>query len=112
MTPRGGTVPRNLTGHRFGRLCVTGYVRGPDRRLLAIARCDCGETWRGTQFHLTREVSPTRSCGCLRSEMRRAANYAAGSDPRSTIGSIGTADHSAAIPVSIHPLTSALDVAE
>lgn len=67
-----GYHPRaNLTGRRFGRLTVTGYIAPAPytRRAMTglwACRCDCGRECAAKAPQLLR--GHTRSCGCLRRE--------------------------------------------
>lgn len=54
-----------LIGMRFGRLTVIDLL--PEDK--ALCRCDCGITIPVYRYNLRR--SNTRSCGCLRREMRK-----------------------------------------
>ena len=62
-------------GDRFGRLTVVEqvqtYMDKHRKRLVYLCRCDCGELTRVIESSLAREVSATRSCGCLRSDLAR-----------------------------------------
>ncbi len=62
---------KNLMGKRFGRLlCLSkASARG---RTVWLCRCDCGNKKPVVQHSLT--SGATRSCGCLRREVTRAAS--------------------------------------
>ena len=63
----------DLLGQRFVRLVVTG--RGPRRNgggATWICRCDCGNVKTVRSKNLRHATSPTKSCGCLGLEVRRA----------------------------------------
>lgn len=54
-----------MVGMRFGRLRVIG--EGQKHNYL-LCECDCGTIKEVLKYSLTRDVYPTRSCGCLRKE--------------------------------------------
>lgn len=57
----------DLTGRRFGRLFVSGYVgKAADGRALWRCVCDCGKTTSVNVSQLKR--GRTKSCGCLRAD--------------------------------------------
>jgi hypothetical protein len=60
---------KNITGQRFGRLLVLGYV-GTDNSRNSIWRCkcDCGASADVRRSHLVGGI--TQSCGCFGSERR------------------------------------------
>jgi hypothetical protein len=59
----------NLTGRRFGRLVVTAFHGRGKYDFLWECQCDCG-TIKTIQSKLLKS-GKTRSCGCLREEVRR-----------------------------------------
>ncbi len=62
----------DLTGHRFGRLVVLS--RAPTLRYSRWrCLCDCGNAVIVSRQLLSMGARGTRSCGCLRTEQRRAA---------------------------------------
>lgn len=65
-------TPYDLSGRRFGRLSIIKKV--PNRKATAatwLCRCDCGNEKIITGPNLRRGA--TKSCGCLRRDMMRAA---------------------------------------
>ena len=61
---------RDLTGQRFGRLVVIEPTNmRKDCGVVWRCRCDCGALALVTSPHLT--TGGTRSCGCLRGELRK-----------------------------------------
>lgn len=79
--PAKGSLSRDLTGQRFGRLVaqeVAGRVR---RAAIWLCRCDCGQT---TQVHHSNLLQGcSKSCGCLRREVTRANSTTHGQSGRS-----------------------------
>jgi hypothetical protein len=63
---------RDLTGHRFGRLLVQGFIPDDSRTSRWIALCDCG-TQREVDSH-SLVAGRTLSCGCFGKEQRAAAH--------------------------------------
>ncbi len=62
----------NLAGQRFGRLLVTHQARhSTDGDVSWSCRCNCGDTAIIKARSLRN--GHTKSCGCLRSEIARAA---------------------------------------
>ena len=61
----------DLTGQRFGRLVATRRVGSRGSYALWECRCDCGNTCEVTSRDL--KHGGTRSCGCLRREVRGAS---------------------------------------
>lgn len=61
----------DLTGRRFGRLCVEGYDEHRKRSHHWRCRCDCGATVTVRASSLN--DGHTQSCGCLAAERRRVA---------------------------------------
>lgn len=64
---------KNLSpGDKLGRLTlerkIKKVVKGK-KRLYWVCNCDCGNTSLVIQYALTKDVSPTRSCGCLHREI-------------------------------------------
>ncbi len=71
----------DLTGKRFGRLLVLKRGTRPGgkgRRTFWLCRCDCGVEKDVWAYSLTRPTAPSRSCGCLRDDIREAALAAQG----------------------------------
>lgn len=62
----GGLI--DLTGQCFGRLLVVGQEGRADGQVMWKCICDCGVVTRVRGYSLRR--GNTRSCGCLRTEMR------------------------------------------
>lgn len=69
-------MPRfiDLTGHKYGRVTVLEKARGctpDDPFILWRCRCECGTEFiaRGSSLR----NGNTKSCGCLRSELRSLA---------------------------------------
>jgi len=61
---------RNLTGERFGRWTVIGRGETRDGKHFWRCRCDCG--WEhGMVSTYALKSGMSRSCGCLRAEVRR-----------------------------------------
>lgn len=90
LLPRGpsgrvrGTAPRDLTGRRFGRLVAVRMVgRSEHKKVLWLCSCDCGAETVTSSSLLTKTLRPTRSCGCLVTDMTRAANFKHGLAVRS-----------------------------
>jgi len=77
---------KNLSGQRFGRLCVIEYAGRSGRQRISMwrCRCDCGteRDISATSLH-----SGTVSCGCLRLERT--------SEAKRTHGKTGTAEYRA-----------------
>lgn len=63
--------PHDLTGLRFGRLCVVKKAEMPDKygHYRYTCKCDCGKTTIVSRSDLT--MFRTQSCGCLRNESTR-----------------------------------------
>ncbi len=58
--------PRDLTGVVFGELTVIRFVRKrPDKHLVWLCECSCGQEKEITRNALVHTKEPTRSCGCL-----------------------------------------------
>lgn len=70
--PTGATVKRtDLTGLRFGRLVVVGFIgKNINRNATYQCRCDCGATRTLLATYLL--TGHTKSCGCLKIDMLRA----------------------------------------
>lgn len=68
----------DLTGQRFGRLIVQGYSHREKRRdrnqyqHYWICQCDCGNETIVQAVALKNSAHPTRSCGCLLTEILQA----------------------------------------
>jgi hypothetical protein len=60
----------NLTGETFERLTVIGRGRDRSNRSAWLCRCICGKTKSITAHEL--RAGKSRSCGCLRTELRIA----------------------------------------
>lgn len=54
---------KDITGQRFGKLVVIGYVGSEKRQSKWLCQCDCGNEYVGTKDHLM--SGNTRSCGCM-----------------------------------------------
>lgn len=68
---RGSSKLADLTGKRFGRLTVKKLVKKSPTHWECV--CDCGTVkvvWAASLVHGT-----TKSCGCLRSELRTQKNF-------------------------------------
>lgn len=63
---------KDLTGQRFGRLVVLGYVGSVKRRTHWLCRCDCGKESVAAGGNLRSGI--TQSCGCLHSELLIRSN--------------------------------------
>lgn len=61
----------DMTGQRFGRLVVVGFVGKQERQLRWRCRCDCGNEHITTRQML--RVGDCRSCGCYYRETRPIA---------------------------------------
>lgn len=59
------------TGNRYGRLTVVSRCGSLKGQAAWICRCDCGETV--TTRGVSLRTGNTKSCGCIRSEVTRAA---------------------------------------
>ena len=55
-----------MIGQRFGRLIVKETA---PRRGYVLCQCDCGNTKEIRRNSLTRHNTPTRSCGCIHTEI-------------------------------------------
>lgn len=69
---RGKGRPKDLTGHRTGRLAI--QYRLPERisgRIVWRCICDCGNACQVTSNQLLHKTKPTRSCGCLKLDVLR-----------------------------------------
>lgn len=62
----GGSIARDMTGQRFGRLVVVAREGSRNRRPLWRCRCDCGNTHVVAGCYL--RAGKSRSCGCLQRE--------------------------------------------
>lgn len=63
---------QDLTGHRFGRLTVVGYLKRESKRSLWSCICDCGNkkaVWPGSL-----KSGNSKSCGCLQKEISSEKN--------------------------------------
>ena len=67
--PRKGALLSDLTGLRFGRLCVVRLSGRRNRSALWECVCDCGHTIVALGSNL--RSGSTASCGCLKSEHNR-----------------------------------------
>jgi hypothetical protein len=64
-------VLQDLTGKRFTRLTITAHLGAtPNRHTQYLAVCDCGTQTTVLRHNLLKGTS--RSCGCLRTELRKA----------------------------------------
>ena len=61
----------NLEGQKFNRLLVLekSYKDFKNNRWFYKCKCDCGNIVVVRDCHLTRKNNPTKSCGCLHSEI-------------------------------------------
>lgn len=59
-------------GERFGMLTVIERAANVRGKVMFVCRCDCGEVKVVSADSL--RTGKTRSCGCLRREMMRAAS--------------------------------------
>ena len=67
----GCTKVNDLTNKRFGKLLVIKRVENnKEGRARWLCKCDCGKPKIITGKRLNAKKDPTRSCGCLASEMR------------------------------------------
>ena len=64
---------KNLEGTVFGRLTVIERAKNKGNKLMYIASCSCGKTTTVSAGNLIN--NHTRSCGCLRDDMRRSGKY-------------------------------------
>lgn len=60
-----------MIGLRFGRLVVVSLARLDGVHRYWNCQCDCGELWAVRSDNLQRGA--TKSCGCLRADVRRKA---------------------------------------
>lgn len=60
----------DLIGREFGRLTVVGVA---ERKGYVVCECVCGSRVEVRANSLTKKKCPTRSCGCLRTELLREA---------------------------------------
>lgn len=61
-----------VTGMRFGRLVViSGEARRGNKRPAWICRCDCGQVTRAFTYNI--KNGHTKSCGCLKVDVTKAA---------------------------------------
>lgn len=70
--------PRAFDLRRFtyGRLHPMDLVgRNGAGHALWLCACECGETCVVSAPHLRRPLNPTRSCGCLRAELRESGRH-------------------------------------
>ncbi len=58
------SVRKDLTGQRFGRLTVVGYVGNKNANSQWFCNCDCGKSTTLATSALLRKDRPYRSCGC------------------------------------------------
>jgi len=65
-----GAPHKDLTGERFGRWTVMGRGEARDGKLFWRCRCDCGWEY-GMVSTYALKSGLSRSCGCLRREVRR-----------------------------------------
>ncbi len=66
---RASKIDRNPIGKRYGRLVVTGYIPGENKRSpRVIATCDCGKVGHETWLYPLRN-GIVKSCGCLKREL-------------------------------------------
>ena len=56
----------DLIGKKYGRLTVTGNAQ---RKGYVVCQCECGNRLEVRAASLTTKKQPTRSCGCLHSEV-------------------------------------------
>lgn len=61
------TFRKDLTGQRFGRLTVLGFVPTKDEQSHWLCICDCGNKTTVVSNSLT--LGHTQSCGCLHEEL-------------------------------------------
>ena len=76
MPARLGEPAKNridLTGHRYGRLLVLGYVETRGKRPVWECQCDCGTVVNCVGGNLKNGSSS--SCGCFRREMATTRNH-------------------------------------
>lgn len=66
MVHKGGVPPRDLSGHKYGRLNVMIRAERRGRHPYWRCRCDCGSVVEVKQSHL--RDGRTRSCGCFQKE--------------------------------------------
>lgn len=64
----------DLTGQRFGRLTVIERAGASGKEASWLCQCDCGKRTivAGTKLRSTKK--PTRSCGCLSTELLVSRN--------------------------------------
>ena len=60
-----------MIGRRFGRLVVLSRAGSKGKNILWKCRCDCGTETEVLTHHLTSLKDGTRSCGCLKKELRQ-----------------------------------------
>lgn len=59
----------DLVGRRFGRLTVLSFYDVKNGKSRWLCKCDCGTEKIIIGTNLTRQVNPTRSCGCISTEI-------------------------------------------
>lgn len=64
IQPIPNTRIKDMTGLRFGRLTVLGFVSTIHRTATWLCRCDCGNETVVSGHHLRRKSGNTESCGC------------------------------------------------
>lgn len=70
MKPNGRFI--DITGQKFGRLCVLGLAGRSERgQIVWNCACDCGN--RKTTEGVNLRSGSTKSCGCLKRELARKA---------------------------------------
>lgn len=57
-----------IIGQKFGRLTVIEIASKSAKNTTYLCKCDCGKTIKVLRFNLIN--GKTKSCGCLRSELR------------------------------------------
>lgn len=61
---------KDITGERFGKLTATEFVGRREGRTYWRFRCDCGGSYEGRSYHVV--DGRVSSCGCARTDARRA----------------------------------------
>jgi hypothetical protein len=65
-------MAKDLTGQRFGRLCVMGPAGKKGKRSFWTCLCDCGKSKDVDGVQLS--IGQTKSCGCYHQDMMRNRN--------------------------------------
>ena len=65
----------DLTGRKFGRLRVIGYI---EKQGYVLCECQCGAQKVIRAGSLTKTKNPTRSCGCIQREKAREVGLKVG----------------------------------